>query len=72
MGYNEWPGSNLEEAKQHELRCNENLFKIYEQYHQQIINRGIKIYNVTPGSRLKVFPTTTLFNIFEEPTMENI
>ena len=72
MGYDEWFGQNKQEAQQREKQCNDNLFRIYEQYRSLAESKNISIYNTTPGSRLKVFNTTTLFDIFEEPTMEKI
>ena len=70
MGYDEWQGQDKEEATEREKQCNDNLFRIYEQYYNLAKQHNIAIYNVTPGSRLEVFPKTTLFDIFEEPTME--
>jgi hypothetical protein len=72
MGYDEWFGQEREEAKQREQQCNDNLFRIYEQYNNIAKQQNATIYNATPGSRLKAFPQKTLFEIFEEPTMENV
>lgn len=71
-GYDEWFGQEINAAREREAQCNANLFNIYEQYKQHALNRQITIYNATPGSRLKTYPSTDLFNIFEEPTMDNI
>ena len=72
MGYDEWFGQEKNEARQRELQCNNNLFNLYEQYKNIATTQNTSIYNATPGSRLKVFEDKTLFEIFEEPHMENV
>jgi len=72
MGYDEWLGMDKKSATIREKQCNNDLFDIYGTYKEIAQEKNIQVLNATPGSRLEVFEKTTLFDIFEVPTMDDI